>query len=509
MRPTRAQVATTLVVLSLVVVPVAGVVEGNLSSADTPGAEQSASPDDDLKSGIRERVPQPSADLRAHTEDHSAGGAKVGVVGSAFDSGHPAIAADVAADRQLGTVGPFDSADHDTAVAEVVRRTAPESELYLAGVGSAPTPERYARAIEWLVEQDVDVIVDSGSYFPTVAGDGERVAAAAAEATDEGVVFVTSAGNYAGRHWAGQGTTDGWVTFGDDEANELAGGERLSGRVSLRLRWQSSADYDLYLYRRLPGRDAVVAEATTRERTAGRSIEAIDVAVPPGQYYVAVDAHEGIARPAGVQLFAAHHSLEHTTERGSMVAPATSRSVITVGALAENGTASYSSRNERGGTDVAAPGSFDTAVSGPLNGTSAAAPYVAGTAAVVASGDGDLSPDEIERILESSSDGGGVDTEAAVAAAENHTDGGAVGPDESQPTDDADGETDDGDDGQRPTDDDERSRDDGEQQRRDDGRPRDDGGDSNGAERDSAGDDSDGGGVSGHDASTSDRGSGY
>lgn len=376
-------------------------------------------------------------------------GVRVGVIGSAFDADNEVIAGQVAAERRAHPVRQLRNARtaHDTAVAEVVSRTAPGADLYLAGVGSSPTPESYAEAVEWLLEHDVDVIVDSGSYFPPTTGGMNRISAVAENASERGVVFVTSAGNYANRHWAGVADGDEWVSFApDSEANVLNEGKATRGRVSLRLYWNSTADYDLYLYRRTRGSDPVVAKSVVRQRTGAdaSTAESIDVVVPKGVYYVGIYAHddtEGAAdaanetRTSGVadaretngthlRLFSTHNTLTYATARGSMVAPATSDKVITVGAIdAKSGLIrEYSSRGYgEDDVDIDAPDGVSTSATGQFYGTSAAAPYVAGTAALVESQNGELSPTEIERILERTARDTGsgyqIDALAAVEAA--------------------------------------------------------------------------------------------
>ncbi|MFC6988411.1 S8 family serine peptidase [Haloplanus sp. GCM10025708] len=343
----------------------------------------------------------------------------------------------VAAHRRFSddTFGPRATA-HDTAVAAVVSETASSSDLYLASVGRTPTAAEYADAVSWLVERDVSVVVDSGSYFPTVGGRSARITNAAERAVETGVVFVTSAGNYARRHWSGQGVSDGWVAFDDGvEANAIANGSPTRGRVSLRLRWASGADYDLYLYRRGRfGGDSVVAASTARETGPGRTVEAIDVAVPRGRYYVAVHAHRGVDAPRPVQLFAAYHSLEYTTARGSMVAPATSDRTIAVGAAGEEGPRPYSSRDATGHVDVTAPSRAWTDAAPALAGTSAAAPYVAGTAALMQSRNRNLSPSEVETILERTA-GNDTDIDALAAVDAASTVGTRATPDRTPPAD--------------------------------------------------------------------------
>lgn len=364
---------------------------------------------------------------RLHARGITGEGVKVGVIGSAFDADNAAITDQVAAHHSVDRRRVRAQTAHDTAVAEVVTRTTPGADLYLAGVGDSPTPQSYADAVDWLVENDVDVIVDSGSYFAPTTGDMSRISAAAERATDRGVVFVTSAGNYADRHWTGVADGEKWVSFApDSEANALADGNATKGRVSLKLYWNTSADYDLYLYRKTGGSDPVVAKSTTRQTADSNasSVETIDAIVPNGVYYVSVYAHEDTTDGTRLRLFSPHHSLSHTTAAGSMVAPATSERVITVGAVdATSGLVrEYSSRGAAGAhPDVGAPDGVATTSAGTFYGTSAAAPYVAGSAALIESHRSELSPAEVEQLLESTAhdtgNGHQIDAFAAVEAA--------------------------------------------------------------------------------------------
>lgn len=374
------------------------------------------------------QVPQERFDLSAvHDEGVTGEGVRVGVIGRRFAAETGPIAGHVSGSKHFAGAGAIRFADgeHDTAVAEIVANTAPDARLYLAGVGSRPSPEEYRRAVRWLVANDVDVIVDAASYFPPSAEGMTKMNRVATNATRQGVVFVTSAGNYADRHWSETVSGDGWVEFTRGAQVNPLGNGTIQGQVTLRLYWTTEADYDLYLYRRTPGPDdPVVAKSVARQAGPGTHAEAIDVRVPTGQYYVAIHAHDGAAGRTTLDLFSATTRLKYTVADGSMVAPATAENVIAVGALSgETGEPrSYSSRS--GELDLAAPDGSETSA-GRLFGTSAAAPLVAGTAALMESREGDLSPAEAERILESTamqSDGQlRVDPVAAVRAAEHGT----------------------------------------------------------------------------------------
>lgn len=384
---------------------------GRLFDGVTAGAVPGSSVHAPIDRARVERAPPGSVD------DDDADAVRVGVVGSAFgdaaDIDGRVVARERVTSSQFGLmVGDRDAGGHDAAVASVVAQRAPKSSLYLASVGHEPTPAEYARAVDWLVERDVDVIVDAGSYYPRTAEGMERIADAAERATENGTVFVTSGGNTARRHWRGAATDLGWLAFDGNgtEGNRLGEG-RISGAVTLRLYWTRSSDYDLYLYRDVAdGPDEVVAKST---RESGRA-EAIDAVVPRGSYYVAVDARD----PGGghVDLFAARHRLAHAADNGSTVAPATADGVISVGAVGPDGRlAAYSPS----ATDVRAAGTVGLSDGTTLEGTSAAAPAVAGVVAemTAAAGEDGLTPAEAERLLRKTAVDGRIDRGSAVAAA--------------------------------------------------------------------------------------------
>jgi len=403
-----------------------GAVPGGANASDDDGANASdddganASDDDGANAsddGVNDSLAAAVRADEVHERGVTGEGVRIGVVGAAFDSTDPAIADRVASHERLA---PDTNAAHDTAVAEIASETAPGSSLFLVGVGDSPTPETYQQGIAWLLANDVDVIVDSGSYFPRTVAGSDRITAAAENATAQGVAFVTSAGNYADRHWAGRGAAAGWVQFAPGaEATFLADGKRISGPVSLRLRWNGTADYDLYLYRQLPGDDPVVAESTRSHDPNGtRRAEAIDVAVPEGRYYVAIRS-SGTPDPGTVRLFSPRVGIQYATSEGALAAPAPGDGVIAVGALGDGGTtANYSSTGgDRVAVDVVAPGSAHTAAAGEFVGTSAAAPYAAGTAALMTEANANLTPRVVEGVLRVvSAERGRLDALAAVSA---------------------------------------------------------------------------------------------
>ncbi|MFD1567837.1 S8 family serine peptidase [Halolamina litorea] len=326
-------------------------------------------------------------------------GVRVGVVGTGFATGGGQLTDAVVDSRRFAADDPGLLADtsHDTAVAEIVHRSAPDAELLLAGIGRDGGPDEYAAAVSWLRERGADVAVDAGSYFPASAEGWERFDETAAAATENGTAFVTSAGNYADRHWRGVGES-GWLAFENDTRYNALGEGPVSGQVSLRLYWWGDADYDLYLYRADAGEDTLVAKSAANVSGGGRHTEAIDASLPSAQYYVAV---EGGPEAGGtpVELFSSRHDLSISTETGGMAAPSTAEGVVAVGAVdAVTGEPRpYSSSGPA--LDISAPDGAATAAAGEFYGSSAAAPLVAGTLTLMVAQNESLTPAAAQRAL--------------------------------------------------------------------------------------------------------------
>ena len=360
-------------------------------------------------------VPAVGAD-ELHLAGVTGRGVTVGVIDAGFRVSDPEIAGHVGAYRSFGDEG--SDWTHGTAVASVVTDTAPGANLHLAAVGESTTPEEYREAVTWLRRSGADVIVDAGSYFGQ-PGDGSGEIAAVASAAAREVVFVAASGNYAERHWRGRhDPTAGIerVRFAPGErANYLAGGAPFGGPVRATLRWddwnatgENRSDYDLLLLRRQPGPDPVVASGT---ESGDDPVEHLAARVPRGRYYLAVRAANGSTGNASdgdtLDLFAGR-GLTHHSPEASLTAPGTARGVLTVGAGTENGTvAAFSSRGpvagtDRRGVDLIAPDAVALPGASPGAGSSYAAPYVAGTAALLLDGHPSLAPRDVRSVLRNS-----------------------------------------------------------------------------------------------------------
>ncbi|WP_132058207.1 S8 family serine peptidase [Halorussus amylolyticus] len=293
---------------------------------------------------------------------------------------------------------------HGTAAAETVARVAPDADIHVATFDSS---DGYRRAVEWLVAEEVDVVVAPVSFYGKPGDGSSSVARVAADATREGVVFVSPAGNVARGHWVGpyRNVENGTLAFGKSARNYLRGDRR---EVTVWLSWDDDGvgrDFTAELYW-TDGTESRLVARSLPYADDGVANERIVASVESGTYFVVV---RGPNESTGtrLELTSPTHDLQYVVPNGSVVAPASAPEVFTVGAYDERtGRAeSFSSRGPtpdgRNGVDVVAPNRPAVAPDG-FTGSSAAAAYAGGVAALVLDVQPGLSPEGVERRLERS-----------------------------------------------------------------------------------------------------------
>ncbi|MFC7077219.1 S8 family peptidase [Haloarcula halophila] len=397
---------TTLLALTAAVALLVGSIGVLATVGGTLATDDAVADDAPPSQAVTPRTPVRGTEIeRLHTAGITGEGVDVGIVDvTGFDPDHPGIADHVADARSFSpgegvANGGRDS--HGTAAASLVSRNAPDSDLYLASVDTA---SGYESAVEWLVSEDVDVIVAPMSFYGK-PDDGESHAAdVARRATETGVVFVAPVGNLAQGHWNGtyQPVNGGVHSFDGGTRNYL----RTTGQSRLRL-WLSwdeahrTEEYTAELYwtngtaHRLVARSQpYLADSVPNERIVAR--------LQPGTYYVRITGPAN-ATGAHLDLESPTHALQFQSP-GSVAPPATDPSVLAVGAYDPQTGAvrPYSSGgptgDERGGVDVVAPdGQVAATKPDGFNGTSAAAAYTAGTVALMLDANRTLSPAGVER----------------------------------------------------------------------------------------------------------------
>jgi hypothetical protein len=368
---------------------------------------------------------------QAHQNGITGEGVEVGIIDAGFDPANPAIASNVVETRSFREFGSEGDPAHGTSTAEVVTRVAPDSQLYLASVEN---PMDHEAAIEYLTGKDVDIIIPN-LVFPAIEDDGNhRFTDELNAATDSGTLVVNAAGNYAPGHWQGDfrdTDEDGfheWTASGD-ELNSLpdSNSDFSGGSVSVIVRWENNgdfSDYKPYLYNSATeeyiaeGRlFDVTGEKLSTETNRYASLSA-DVAQQP--LSLVIENTQGAANDEiEVIVFEGGGSreIQRNIPASSISAPADVPAALAVAAYerGQNQLAPYSGRGptDDGRTGIDVTGYTNIEVTNGLygtdefffSGTSAAAPYVGGVAALVEEDQaGDQLPTELTSTLKSSSD---------------------------------------------------------------------------------------------------------
>jgi outer membrane protein assembly factor BamB/subtilisin family serine protease len=343
---------------------------------------------------------------------------------------------------------------HGVAVGEVVTDIAPGINLYLAAFD---TDVEFRRAVDWMIEQKVDVI-NTSLGFPSGCFRGAGLfEPSIRKAREAGITWVTSAGNRGDSHWEGSFTDsnnnnrhefssyDETLTFEVELFPLEISGQRVAGvLVIFFLSWDApcsgaSDDYDL----------AIFPESAPDVRIQGDWAwrRGVPVKVAGGLFYtrnpsaagrrdsfaVEITKKRSGAAPARLDLVAQVclicHGFEYLVRQGSIsiFEPAISPNAISVGAFhqapdrcprnlcPETNLLVYSSRgptkDNRIKPDITAPSHVSTATygrytgDGPnqnsgFDGTSASAPHVAGAAALVKQIFPKFTPQQVQEFLE-------------------------------------------------------------------------------------------------------------
>lgn len=296
---------------------------------------------------------------------------------------------------------------HGVAVVEIVRDMAPGAEVL---IGQAETLADYELLVDWFVSQGVRIISRSlGSRYDG-PGDGRgALDDIAGRAVARGITWINSGGN----NGQGQYYRHPVRLVGDRVAFGPSGTETflpLRGCIALGgMRWANDwdlpaaerTDYDLYVWESPTGSPATgdVVGISQRRQTSGASpIEIVTGTYCPStgrSLYLEVRWLGGdVAGDVLEILDYGNGFTQHTQAAYSAAVPivdANVAGVVSVGAIDPPEAGSVGFYSSRGPTNdgrvapqVTAPSGFVSAVyGGPFSGTSAAAPVVAGAAALI------------------------------------------------------------------------------------------------------------------------------
>lgn len=329
-------------------------------------------------------------------------GVNVGIIDSKYDIDNPAIVSNVENFKAFGTHNAFNSPTaHGTETAEVVTQQASGVNLHIAAVNELDT-QNFTKAVDWLVEEDVDIIVASIGYHGQPYDGTGVVSNATKKAYSNGILFVSSAGNEAEDHWIGDiknKSGDEYGTFIPENQNKYSNSTLLNVDANYvsdtytfsiyisRKHWdEKSGNYELYIRDKDTGDKEYITDINLEERKYVKRIVSTQhdpqVMLKPTSNVSMED----------IQIFTTFAGIEQNHPRSSMLAPATSPYTVAVGACkpVDSGDdciiEDFSSRGPtvdgRRGIDLVAPDRMNTSLSDEYIGTSASAPYVGGLAAV-------------------------------------------------------------------------------------------------------------------------------
>ena len=315
------------------------------------------------------------------------------------------------------------SGDEGTALLEIIHDLAPGAQLAFSAAGSSLG---FVEATLWLANgafngEGADIIVDDLGYYSEPFFEDGLVALAVDDAVAGGAVFVSAAGNSANKHYDGQFSEggSGYHNFGPSGSTDIS--LRIGVGRGVVLQWNdqfgsSGNDYDLFVCP--PGlkpvkfnlQNNVCAGSTRAQNGDDNPLEVVSTLFtdyPVADVYIR--KYSGAARQ--LKLFVLGGGvLEHGVEEGGIIGHPAVSGVLAVGAIAaaDPGNDEPEAFSDRGPTEIYFPseetrnkpdvmgidgvtvtgvGGFGIPLAGingsRFYGTSAAAPHVAGIAALV------------------------------------------------------------------------------------------------------------------------------
>ncbi len=311
---------------------------------------------------------------------------------------------------------------HGTAVAEIIHDVAPDADLVLVNADA----DHLDDAVDFFIAQGVDVINLSGGWSVGPFDGTAKQDVAANRAIDAGIVWVNAAGNEADQHFADDYRdidTDGW--------SELAGSVEINDffvpagdPFQVVLNWTDpTKDLDLCLWDLDAvggGIEEVACSEGVQEFPWQQPLEVIDwINTDTDTHWFGFSIGGDPFNPVTGTSYDVYTNvvmdLAIQTPESSLLVPAATERVISVGSVPHFNHAAIESYSSRGPTadgrvkpDLVAADRVATATFGSeFAGTSASSPFVAGLVALYLNMHPGLSPVDVRRELGQLADGAG------------------------------------------------------------------------------------------------------
>jgi subtilisin family serine protease len=328
-------------------------------------------------------------------------GIKIGVLDQGFDGYRALLGRELPINIEVKSFVPgFDidetGIEHGTAVAEIIHAVAPDAQLVLAYYDGGDVS--MGNAVDWLMSQGVQIISHSaGGMAAPIDGTG-RDAQLVDEVVAQNILWINSVGNGAQEHYRGQFTdSDG------DSVHEFAPGKTLLGfqgkakaTTQIVLDWADWAKdgtqaVNLFL---LDDLGNTLASARNTREGGQPPVQQIIYKFDQSRTYFVTIQSANVTRPLRLDLFIhPTENMELTDPVGSLSSPGDAIGSLTIGAVnwRDSSLEPFSARGPtndgRIKPDLVGPDGVSTASDAPdqFYGTSAAAPHIAGAAALILS----------------------------------------------------------------------------------------------------------------------------